>query len=86
MIRFNLVIENNAKYLIQAIYDLTSRGFLVTGFHTSDIVRDSDNEKTGEAIVIMCKGHAWDYIQFRKELITDYGRREFKFKGIRTLG
>lgn len=86
MIRFNLAVENNDEYVVGAIYDLTSRGFTVIGLQIADVVKDSNNEKTGEVIVIMCKGHAWDYIQFRKELITEYGRREFKFKGIRTLG
>lgn len=86
MIRFNLAVENNDEYVVGAIYDLTSRGFIVIELQMADIVKDSNNEKTGEAVVIMCKGHAWDYIQFRKELISKYGRREFKFNGIRTIG
>lgn len=86
MIRFNLVAKNNDEYVVRAIDDLTSIGFIVIGLQTADVAKDSNNEKTGEAIVIMCKEHAWDYIQFRKELISKYGRREFKFNGIRTIG
>jgi len=86
MIRFNLAIKNNEEYLYGAIRELTNRGFIVTGLKECDILRDGTDEKTGEAYVVECKGHAWDYLQFRKELITEYKRREFKFEGVRTLG
>jgi len=87
MINFRVMCEFNPDTLVKMLCDLiNNRNFHLVEIRTCDIERDEDNVKVGEAYVICLKGSAWDYLQFRKELINEYGLREFKYEGVRTLG
>lgn len=87
MINFRVMCEHSDETLVKMISDLTNnRGFHLVEIRSCDIERDEDNAKVGEAFVICLKGHAWDYLQFRKELVNEYSLREFKYEGVRTLG
>lgn len=85
MINFRVLTEANLDQVARVANDLYARGFIVVNVLSVDILRDEDNAKVNKGFAVCCKGSAWDYLQLRKELTKEYGLREIKWEGIRTL-
>ena len=85
MINFRVLTEANLDQAARVAHDLCTRGFNVVNVLSADILRDEDNAKVSECFAVCCQGSAWDYLQLRKDLTENYGLREIKWEGVRTL-
>lgn len=87
MIKFRMLSKHDLESARLIAQDLRSRGFEVTDVGEADILRNADNVKEDEVYVIHAQGSAWNYLKFRN-LVTsaEYGLREFRYEGVRTLG